>query len=706
MRLLSLRGAFAAAALLLAAAAQFTPLGDPQALANTSKPGDGFSVEDKLVPCNNKLVLIDLDSDESFAAFPPQITLQRCGTAAAAQSIQTWAYNPDTSFQLSLLAPPPYLYPDGGTCMDQGGVTVNVSVYPWHCRDPADPVHSNQWWELDPAARRLRSLSQGPKYNPAGESFCLAAGVPGQEAKVEVGLVMALCDDASDAQDFVFVDESGGGSGYIQHGPSGLCVDAGVIGRALTWNGAAWSSTRIVPKPCPDSGNPALLPRDRVGTYTVGTTKIDGNPAKGDRLVIIGGDDQSNNVYWSDNCGVVWNCFDGQEPWTKAGKSFAPIETLSALPGSPLIMGGGFDNVNPGGGLRPSAKMYYTFTGGAGTWLPAYDLPLSGVFPGMLAQDWSRVYLFGNASTGFAVWALDEDNYNTSGWELLPGSAEGSGGDVGRRLYLQGAVSGGCFFATDANPGELWGGARDPTLPPLSSSSTFYTAASATGPWVAGTAPWAPRSSAAVVLASDRRSAIVAGGVVFAQGAPTGEVLSDAWAVDASVCLLGAGGAVCGGHGTPDLGTVTCACSPGFGGSPVCDPSSASPSKPPSPSAAARATPTPQPPAPGSGGGSAAAAAGGALSPGASAGLALGLLVLALGGGAWAWAAYGGGGPVMAAWAKSAGGLWGGGGGGGGERASLLRRATITRQAAADRFGGSFAGSSSSDPAAASAVRA
>jgi hypothetical protein len=72
--------------------------------------------------------------------------------------------------------------------MDQGGVVVNVSVYPWHCRDPADPVHSNQWWALDPAARRLRSRAAGPRYNPAGDSFCLAAGLPGQEAKVEVGL--------------------------------------------------------------------------------------------------------------------------------------------------------------------------------------------------------------------------------------------------------------------------------------------------------------------------------------------------------------------------------------------------------------------------------------------------------------------------------------------------------------------------------------
>ena len=60
-----------AAALLICATlarAQFQQLGDPLALINTSKPlpPDNFSVDDKLVPCNNDLVLIDLDSDKSF----------------------------------------------------------------------------------------------------------------------------------------------------------------------------------------------------------------------------------------------------------------------------------------------------------------------------------------------------------------------------------------------------------------------------------------------------------------------------------------------------------------------------------------------------------------------------------------------------------------------------------------------------------------
>ena len=683
--------ALAAAFLLSPAAGQFigVPLGDPLALANTSKPLDGFSLEDKLVPCNGKLVLIDLDSDQSFTDFPPQMTLQKCGSSAASQAIQTFAYNPDVSFQLSLLAPPPYLFVDG-TCIDQGGVTINVSVYPWHCRDPYDSAHSNQWWNVDAANRRLLSLARSSRYNPNGDKFCLTAGMPGQEAKLEVGLVMTLCDSANDAQAFVFVD-AGGGTGTLRHDPTGLCVDAGVIGRTVTWNGAKWSSARIKPQACPDSGNPALLPRDRVGTYTVGTTKIGGDPAAGDRLLVIGGDDQSNNVYWSDNCGTTWYCFDGKEPWTEAGKSFAPILTLAALPGEPLIMGGGLDNT-PGGGFRLSQELYYAYDGGAGTWQRAYDLPLPGVFPGMLAQDRDTVYLFGNASTGFAVWALDESTYNTTGWSLLPGSAGGSGGDVGRRLYIQGAVSGGCFFATDANPGELWAGQRDPSLPPITSSSDFFTAAAATGPWVRGTGRWAPRSSAAVALTSDRRTAVVAGGVVFVQGAPTGEALTDAWAVNASVCLLGANGRVCSGHGTPSLDTVTCACDVGFTGSPACDPPSATPSlslsSSPAPSAAAATASASRAPGAPAGGGSREVSKPAPLPPGAAAALALGVIAAALGGGAWAWATYGGGGPTLARWARSAA-AWAGVGSSApaGERASLLKqRAPLSPQAAAQRF--------------------
>lgn len=646
--------------LLTPAQALFSPLGDSLALVNTSKPIDGFSVQDKLVPCNGNLVLIDLDSDASFTSFPPQFTLQQCGTSPAAQRIQQFTVDPVWG-QVSLLSPPPYLFP--ATCMDGGGSNANISVYPWLCRNVSDPIHSNQRWTF--SGGRVFLNSSSPKYPLPPEGLCISAGLPGQAPVLEVGLVLAPCDSTPSAiasQSF-----SLSGDGTIRHTPTGLCIDAGVIGRTLTWNGAKWTSAKITPKACPDAGNPALLPRDRIGAYTVGHTSKAGDPTK-DRLLIVGGDDTSNNMYWSDDCGKTFNCFDGSQPWTTFGVSYAPLITLDALPGSPLVMAGGFDNL-AGGGVALSTALYYTFDGGAGTWQQGYDLPTSSVFPGSLTQDRSTVYLFGGADDGYAVWTLDETNYNTTGFTQIPGSANSQGGDVGRRVYIRGKVSGGCFFATDFSPGVLWGGV--PRVPSVSSSNQFSVASSATGPWATFSAPWAARASAAVVSSRDGTLAYVAGGVDFANGVPTGAVLTDAWAVDAGVCLLGSNGQVCSGHGTPSLDTVTCSCDPGFDSTPTCDglpslsPSStATPTRSPTRSAKATATRAPLPPPSASGG-----ATTGGLSPGAAAGLTVSLLVVA-GLGVSLWVVKFGGATVLSALTKRVG-LFGGAVAG--EQASLLR---------------------------------
>ena len=364
-------------------------------------------------------------------------------------------------------------------------------------------------------------------------------------------------------------------------------------------------------------------------------------------------------MYWSDDCGKTWRCYDGDQPWTTFGVSFAPLLTLDALPGAPLVMAGGFDNL-AGGSVALSSSLYFTFDGGADTWLRgSYDLPFPGVFPGALTQDRRAVYAFGGQDEGFAVWSVDETNYNTTGFAMIPGSAYAQGADVGRRVHIRGAISGGCFFATDFSPGVLWG--AQPRAAAVSSSNQFSVAASAIGPWATFTAPWAPRASAAVVPSRDGFLAYVAGGVDFAEGVPTGGVLTDAWAVDAEVCLLGGNGEVCSGHGVASLDTVTCTCDPGFNGSPTCDGPSPSPS--PTPPATATATATAAPNAPS---GSAAGAAGG-LSPGAAAGLAVALIAAGLGAGLWL--VKFGGAHALAALAKRAG-L---GGAGAGEKASLLR---------------------------------
>ena len=105
---------------------------------------------------------------------------------------------------------------------------------------------------------------------------------------------------------------------------------------------------------------------------------------------------------------AAWACFDGPQPWTTFGKSFAPILTLDALPGSPLIIAGGFDNTPSANhdGVELTSALYYAFDGGAGTWARGYDLPVIGIFPGQIAQDTSSVYLFTNATNGFAVWCV------------------------------------------------------------------------------------------------------------------------------------------------------------------------------------------------------------------------------------------------------------------------------------------------------------
>jgi hypothetical protein len=551
------------------AAAQFEQLGSAAALVNVSKPADGFSVQDKLLPCNGGLVLVDLDSDLAVncvpPACPPQATLQKCGSAQAAVSLQNWAARAagpgGVLTQLALAVPPPYLFQDG-TCFDQGGVFNGSTPYAWHCRDPTDKAHSNQWWTISAADGHLYSNATGGKYKPG---LCLAAGLPGVAPTLESGLTMQMCDSASDAQVFSY----SAADGTLRHKSTNLCVDAGVIGRTVVWDEGkrTWSSKRIVPHACPDAGNPALLPRDRVGTYVVGRTAINGSAALGDRLLVIGGDDSSNNVYYSDNCGVDWFCFDGDQPWTTFGLSYAPILTLDALPGAPLILAGGLENTVSG--TQSTSALYYALDGGAGTWQQGYDLPLAGVFPGSIAQDRNTVYVFGGADSGFAVWSVDESNYNTSGFVLVDGSPFAQGADVGRREFVRGSRSGGCWFATDFSPGDLWAGQRSASAAPIESSSTYFIARAATGPWTSFTAPWAPRASAAVVLARDGTRVIVAGGVDFAAGAPTGAVLTDVWAVDASVCLL-SGASICAGHGTPNLEDVTCACDPAWQGDDLC----------------------------------------------------------------------------------------------------------------------------------------
>jgi hypothetical protein len=104
-----------------------------------------------------------------------------------------------------------------------------------------------------------------------------------------------------------------------------------------------WTKSTLVALPCPDSGQGGLLPRDE-GTYTVGQTY---GPS-GDRLLIIGGAAAStaeNNVYYSDDCGLTWKCYDGQQTWNS--RIYSPVlHSPGIIPGDPVMMAGGITLVN------------------------------------------------------------------------------------------------------------------------------------------------------------------------------------------------------------------------------------------------------------------------------------------------------------------------------------------------------------------------
>ena len=105
-----------------------------------------------------------------------------------------------------------------------------------------------------------------------------------------------------------------------------------------------WTTTPIVSLPCPETGEGGLLPRDG-GSYTIGVTA---SPLGGDRLLVIGGTDGENNVYYSDTCGLVWMCYDANQFWSP--REFTTvINAPGVLPGDPLIMGGGYLVINDNG---------------------------------------------------------------------------------------------------------------------------------------------------------------------------------------------------------------------------------------------------------------------------------------------------------------------------------------------------------------------
>jgi hypothetical protein len=215
--------------------------------------------------------------------------------------------------------------------------------------------------------------------------------------------------------------------------------------------------------------------------------------------------------------------------------------------------------------------------------VPDQDTGDRALWPGMVAADWDTMYIFGDQTfpDPNSIFRLPTYSFY-KGWEEMPYPAYTANPAArSRYTFLAGAAApAGCWFATDYNAGAVWGLPNENT----SSTNAFYTSFDLTS-WRVGpvAAPWGARAGAGITQSADRRSAWLVGGMEFQDGSAVygGATFSDAWAIDASVCLYGDNGQVCSGidYGYADLDTVECTCTPPYigqfcGG---CTPGSAGP---------------------------------------------------------------------------------------------------------------------------------
>jgi len=353
-------------------------------------------------------------------------------------------------------------------------------------------------------------------------------------------------------------------------------------GTALQYDAVAdaWTGFTVRTSACPSSPT-GLVPRD--AGYTVGIA-YDKAVGGGDRLLVIGGSANETNVYTSDDCGRSWACFDGLQPFSPRG--WAPIVSPQGIfANDPVWLLGG--DVTE---LTPSVAMFGNANGGMAGWArPActappcaadcapgtgtYCLPGFPVYAGQVVADNTTLWLWldDNAEGGprNSVWWLNATNYG-SGFTQLVGA--NSAGVMGRRAYVRGSAPGaGCFFSTDFTAGHLWERDINGASPDASSTNAFATARTPAGPWVPGTAPWAPRASAAVVASETQDRIWVAGGFPFVNGVAQAPAFGDVWTVDSTVCLLGANGQQCSGHALDvDLANLVCNCLPNWAGDDRC----------------------------------------------------------------------------------------------------------------------------------------
>ena len=260
-----------------------------------------------------------------------------------------------------------------------------------------------------------------------------------------------------------------------------------------------WSKDPLVALPCPDSGEGGLVPRET--GYVIGQTK---GPFGGDRLLVLGGAasgslDDENNVYFSDDCGRTWSCYDGEQVWQP--RDFAAVALPSGvLPYDPTVMAGGLVEAGPGD-YEFSIAFLLSYDGGVSWQRPEcgsiddcrYKLPVPDTFgrclaldggnyyqhcfmlpeapltSGAMAADWTTLYAWyepedtdDDANLG-RVYYLNASNFN-SGWSQLPGAHYG-GMDGGRKVGYRAT---GPVDRPPAHALSLTSRLAAPTFPPTS----------------------------------------------------------------------------------------------------------------------------------------------------------------------------------------------------------------------------------------------
>jgi len=216
-------------------------------------------------------------------------------------------------------------------------------------------------------------------------------------------------------------------------------IDIDEFARVYTYSFTTmiWTKNDITMNNCATG---QLYPRD--SGYVVGLTV---NPETSlDRLIIIGGSENENNVYISDNCGLNWIC-ESSTDWPFNPRDYSPVvHTDGIFPGDPVFFGGGIVDI----GL-PSSGFFQSFNGGLNwsrpvcasstscndnlpepdpigscndmvnpNWEMCYMLPDLPLFPGAIATDWENMWMWLEPDDDGYLWRLGSDNYATTGWEL------------------------------------------------------------------------------------------------------------------------------------------------------------------------------------------------------------------------------------------------------------------------------------------------